>query len=59
MHDKIIITRQIVIGGRNRYLLNSHNVQQNQIQNLSLEEKNTVSKREAVRGPRSMDIATG
>eukprot|EP00435_Cladocopium_sp_Y103_P020467 s2445_g5.t1 len=34
MHDKIIITRQIVIGGRNRYLLNSHNVQQNQIQNL-------------------------
>ena len=37
MHDKIIITRQIVIGGRNRYLLNSHNVQQNQIQNLLLE----------------------
>lgn len=36
MHDKIIITRQIVIGGRNRYLLNSHNVQQNQIQNLLL-----------------------
>lgn len=36
MHDKIIITRQIVIGGRNRYLLNSHNVQQNQIQNLWL-----------------------
>ena len=34
MHEKIIITRQIVIGGRNRYLLNSHNVQQNQIQNL-------------------------
>ncbi|CAJ1440020.1 unnamed protein product [Effrenium voratum] len=34
MHDKIIITRQIVIGGRNRYLLNGHNVQQNQIQNL-------------------------
>lgn len=34
MHDKIVITRQIVIGGRNRYLLNSHNVQQNQIQNL-------------------------
>ncbi|CAE8704378.1 unnamed protein product, partial [Polarella glacialis] len=34
MHDKITITRQIVIGGRNRYLLNSHNVQQNQIQNL-------------------------
>jgi len=33
-HDKITITRQIVIGGRNRYLLNSHNVQQNQIQNL-------------------------
>ena len=37
MHEKIIITRQIVIGGRNRYLLNSHNVQQNQIQNLLLE----------------------
>ncbi|CAE8628710.1 unnamed protein product, partial [Polarella glacialis] len=34
MHDKITITRQIVIGGRNRYLLNSHTVQQNQIQNL-------------------------
>lgn len=34
MHDKITITRQIIIGGRNRYLLNSHNVQQNQIQNL-------------------------
>lgn len=33
-HDKITITRQIIIGGRNRYLLNSHNVQQNQIQNL-------------------------
>mmetsp|Transcript_50030 Transcript_50030/g.160046 ORF Transcript_50030/g.160046 Transcript_50030/m.160046 type:complete len:1214 (-) Transcript_50030:205-3846(-) len=33
-HEKITITRQIVIGGRNRYLLNSHNVQQNQIQNL-------------------------
>mmetsp|Transcript_798 Transcript_798/g.2239 ORF Transcript_798/g.2239 Transcript_798/m.2239 type:complete len:1225 (-) Transcript_798:393-4067(-) len=33
-HDTITITRQIVIGGRNRYLLNSHNVQQNQIQNL-------------------------
>jgi len=34
MHDKITITRQIIIGGRNRYLLNSHNVQANQIQNL-------------------------
>lgn len=34
VHDKITITRQIIIGGRNRYLLNSHNVQQNQIQNL-------------------------
>lgn len=33
-HDKITITRQIVIGGRNRYLLNGHNVQQSQIQNL-------------------------
>jgi len=33
-HDKITITRQIIIGGRNRYLLNSHNVQANQIQNL-------------------------
>merc|ERR1711948_123076 len=33
-HDKITITRQIIIGGRNRYLLNGHNVQQNQIQNL-------------------------
>mmetsp|Transcript_33990 Transcript_33990/g.79502 ORF Transcript_33990/g.79502 Transcript_33990/m.79502 type:complete len:1210 (-) Transcript_33990:177-3806(-) len=34
MHDKITITRQIVIGGKNRYLLNSHTVQANQIQNL-------------------------
>ena len=34
MHDKINITRQIIIGGRNRYLLNSHIVQANQIQNL-------------------------
>mmetsp|Transcript_46939 Transcript_46939/g.102051 ORF Transcript_46939/g.102051 Transcript_46939/m.102051 type:complete len:1213 (+) Transcript_46939:45-3683(+) len=33
-HDRFTITRQIIIGGRNRYLLNSHNVQQNQIQNL-------------------------
>jgi len=33
-HDRIHITRQIVIGGRNRYLLNSHTVQANQIQNL-------------------------
>jgi structural maintenance of chromosome 2 len=33
-HDKITITRQIVIGGRNRYILNSHTVQANQIQNL-------------------------
>eukprot|EP00929_Paragymnodinium_shiwhaense_P006643 TRINITY_DN11047_c0_g1_i1.p1 TRINITY_DN11047_c0_g1~~TRINITY_DN11047_c0_g1_i1.p1 ORF type:complete len:1201 (+),score=447.04 TRINITY_DN11047_c0_g1_i1:84-3686(+) len=33
-YDKITITRQIVIGGRNRYLLNSHTVQTNQIQNL-------------------------
>lgn len=33
-HSKITITRQIIIGGRNRYLLNGHNVQQNQIQNL-------------------------
>merc|ERR1712130_125125 len=28
------ITRQIIIGGRNKYFLNSHSVQQNQIQNL-------------------------
>ena len=58
MHDKIIITRQIVIGGRNRYLLNSHNVQQNQIQNLSLEDKNTVSKREwfEVQGPWTLQL---
>eukprot|EP00971_Amphidinium_carterae_P116216 2302277-Amphidinium_carterae.1 len=34
MHDKITITRQIIIGGKNRYLLNSHTVQANQIQNL-------------------------
>jgi len=34
MDDKINITRQIIIGGRNRYLLNSHNLQANQIQNL-------------------------
>lgn len=33
-HDKITITRQIVIGGRNRYMLNSHNVQQTQITNF-------------------------
>lgn len=34
LHDRIVITRQIIIGGRNKYLLNGHNVQQNQIQNL-------------------------
>jgi len=33
-HDRITITRQIVIGGRNRYLLNQCNVQANQIQNF-------------------------
>jgi len=32
--DKISICRQIVIGGRNRYMLNGNNVQANQIANL-------------------------
>merc|ERR1719456_261105 len=31
---QITVTRQIVIGGKNKYMINSHLVQQNQIQNL-------------------------
>merc|ERR1719287_420681 len=31
---KITVTRQIVIGGKNRYMINGHNVQQQQVQNL-------------------------
>eukprot|EP00051_Salpingoeca_urceolata_P022933 m.381612 g.381612 ORF g.381612 m.381612 type:complete len:1209 (+) comp20043_c0_seq2:233-3859(+) len=33
-HDEITITRQVVIGGRNKYLLNGLNAQQSRITNL-------------------------
>ena len=33
-YDEITITRQIVIGGRNKYMINGHSVQANQVQNL-------------------------
>ena len=32
--DEITVTRQIVIGGRNKYLINGHNAQQSRVQNL-------------------------
>ena len=33
-HDEITVCRQIVVGGRNRYLLNGANVQQNAVANM-------------------------
>jgi structural maintenance of chromosome 2 len=33
-HKEITITRQVVIGGRNKYLINGHNAQASQVQNL-------------------------
>eukprot|EP01104_Vermistella_antarctica_P000330 TRINITY_DN103_c4_g1_i1.p1 TRINITY_DN103_c4_g1~~TRINITY_DN103_c4_g1_i1.p1 ORF type:complete len:1259 (-),score=479.06 TRINITY_DN103_c4_g1_i1:455-4093(-) len=32
--DQITVGRQVVIGGRNKYLINGHNAQQNRVQNL-------------------------
>ncbi|KAA6425080.1 MAG: structural maintenance of chromosomes 2 [Trebouxia sp. A1-2] len=32
--DKITVTRQLVIGGRNKYLINGHNAQPSRVQNL-------------------------
>ena len=32
--DKISVTRQVVIGGKNKYLINGHAVQASQVQNL-------------------------
>ncbi len=33
-YDKITVTRQVVIGGRNKYLINGHNAPVNKVQNL-------------------------
>lgn len=33
-HKEITVTRQVVIGGKNKYLINGHTVQQIQVQNL-------------------------
>ena len=33
-YDKITVTRQVIIGGRNKYLINGHTAQLNQVQNL-------------------------
>jgi structural maintenance of chromosome 2 len=33
-HDTITVTRQVVIGGRNKYLLNGHTAQPTRVQNL-------------------------
>ena len=33
--EKIDVTREIIVGGKNKYKINSHVVQQNQVQNLS------------------------
>ncbi|KYQ89750.1 structural maintenance of chromosome protein [Tieghemostelium lacteum] len=33
-YDKITVTRQVAIGGRNKYLINGHNAQLNRVQNL-------------------------
>jgi len=33
-HDKILVTRQIVIGSRNKYLINGHTAQLSRVQNL-------------------------
>lgn len=33
-HKTISVTRQVVIGGKNKYIINGHTVQQSQVQNL-------------------------
>lgn len=33
-HDEITVNRQVVIGGRNKYLINGHNAQPVRVQNL-------------------------
>jgi len=33
-HKQITVTRQVVIGGKNKYMINGHTVQQSQVQNL-------------------------
>lgn len=33
-HDTITVTRQVVIGGRNKYLINGHSAQMGRVQNL-------------------------
>jgi structural maintenance of chromosome 2 len=33
-YSRITVTRQVVIGGRNKYLINGHNAQQQKVQNL-------------------------
>jgi len=33
-HKQITVTRQIIIGGKNKYMINGHTVQQSQVQNL-------------------------
>eukprot|EP01031_Cornospumella_fuschlensis_P028454 gene28454-34351_t len=33
-HKQITVTRQVVIGGKNKYMVNGHTVQQQQVQNL-------------------------
>ena len=33
-HERITVTRQIVVGGKNKYMINGTTVQQSQVQNL-------------------------
>lgn len=33
-HKEITVTRQVVIGGKNKYMINGHTVQQSQVQNM-------------------------
>ena len=33
-YDRITVTRQVVLGGRNKYLIQGHSAQVNQVQNL-------------------------
>ena len=33
-YDRITVTRQVVIGGRNKYMIQGHTAQVNQVQNL-------------------------
>lgn len=33
-YGQITVTRQVIIGGRSKYLINGHNAQQNRVQNL-------------------------